>query len=204
MKLGLPEIISGIEQVASDKITSSLKEQGFDVYKNYKALKSKKEHFDIYAEKGDDKRIYELKIGKNRIQNKQFVILQDEAKRLGAKLFIVYLEIPKTHMIEFLGIENIIYQDLVDDFPSELDALSTHTTIDSVNNVEIEKISIEGSIAKITGSGTINVDLQFGSRSDLNNGEAIEDSNSIDFFFKISIDVSTNIIVKRYYKIDVE
>ncbi len=204
MKLGMSEIIGGIEQVAMNKITNSLTEQGFVVRKDYTLPNSNKMVFDIYAEKGSDKRVYELKLGKNKIQSKQFIKLQDGAKQLGAKLFIVYLEIPKTQAIEFAGIENIIYQDLIDNFPSELDAMSTHTTIESVDNLDIETISVDGSVATITGAGTINVELQFGSRSDLHNGDAIIDSNSIDFFYKISIDVSTNCVVKHYYKIDIE
>lgn len=204
MKLGMSEIIGGIEQVAMNKITNSLTEQGFVVRKDYTLPNSNKVVFDIYAEKGSDKRVYELKLGKNKIQSKQFIKLQDGAKQLGAKLFIVYLEIPKTQAIEFAGIENIIYQDLIDNFPSELDAMSTHTTIESVDNLDIETISVDGSVATITGAGTINVELQFGSRSDLHNGDAIIDSNSIDFFYKISIDVSTNCVVKHYYKIDIE
>ena len=204
MKLGMSEIIGGIEQVAMNKITNSLTEQGFVVRKDYTLPNSNKVVFDIYAEKGSDKRVYELKLGKNKIQSKQFIKLQDGAKQLGAKLLIVYLEIPKTQAIEFAGIENIIYQDLIDNFPSELDAMSTHTTIESVDNLDIETISVDGSVATITGAGTINVELQFGSRSDLHNGDAIIDSNSIDFFYKISIDVSTNCVVKHYYKIDIE
>ncbi len=204
MKLGMAEITNGIEQVALKKIIKSLQEQGFTVYRDYRSRNINKVVFDIYAEKDSDKRVYELKIGKNKIQNKQFAMLQDEAKQLGAKLFIVYLEIPKTQIIEYVGIENIIYQDLVNNFPVELDAMSTHTTIDSVDNIDIETITIDGNIANVTGSGTINVELQFGSMSDLHNGDAVIDSNSIDFFYKISIDVSTNCIVKHYYKIDIE
>lgn len=204
MKIGMNEILSGIEFTAIQKITKELIRDGFVVKNEYSPFQDSQSRFDLYAEKGDDKRIYELKIGKNRIQKKKFIALQDEAKRLGAKLYIVYLEIPRSKEIEFENLDRIIYEDLLNDFPSEVDSLSTHTTIESVDNIEIDSINIVDGVVKITGSGTINVHLQFGSRSDLRNNDAIEEENDIDFFFKLSIDASSNKVNKRYYKIDIE
>jgi len=85
-----------------------------------------------------------------------------------------------------------------------IDGLSTHTTIESIEDLEINSINISDSIVKLAGSGTINVHLQFGSRSDLRNNDAVEDAGSVDFFFKLSIDVTTNKVIKHYYKIDIE
>lgn len=197
MKIGMNEILRGIEYTAIQKITKELERDGFSINKEYSI-------FDLYAEKGDDKRIYEFKIGKNRIQKRQFIALQEEAKRLGAKLYIVYLEIPRSKEVDFEGLDQIIYKDLLNDFPSEIDALSTHTTIESIEDIEIDSINISDSIVKLTGSGTINVHLQFGSRSDLKNNDAVEDVGSVDFFFKLSVDVANNEVIKRYYKIDIE
>ena len=197
MKIGMNEILRGIEYTAIQKITKELERDGFSINKEYSI-------FDLYAEKGDDKRIYEFKIGKNRIQKRQFIALQEEAKRLGAKLYIVYLEIPRSKEVDFEGLDQIIYEDLLNDFPSEIDALSTHTTIESIEDIEIDSINISDSIVKKTGSGTINVHLQIGSRSDLKNNDAVEDVGSVDFFFKLSVDVANNEVIKRYYKIDIE
>ena len=197
MKIGMNEILRGIEYTAIQKITKELERDGFSINKEYSI-------FDLYAEKGDDKRIYEFKIGKNRIQKRLFIALQEEAKRLGAKLYIVYLEIPRSKEVDFEGLDQIIYEDLLNDFPSEIDALSTHTTIESIEDIEIDSINISDSIVKLTGSGTINVHLQFGSRSDLKNNDAVEDVGSVDFFFKLSVDVANNEVIKRYYKIDIE
>ena len=41
-------------------------------------------------------------------------------------------------------------------------------------------------------------------RSDLRNNDAVEDVGSVDFFFKLSIDITTNEVIKHYYKIDIE
>ena len=160
MKIGMNEILSGIEYTAIQKITKELVRDGFIVKNEFSSEQDKRLFFDLYAEKGDDKRIYELKIGKNRIQKKQFVALQSEAKRLGAKLYIIYLEIPRSKEVNFEGLDQIIYEDLLNDFPSEIDGLSTHTTIESIEDIEIDSINISDSIVKLTGSGSINVHLQ--------------------------------------------
>lgn len=204
MKIGINEIISGIEYTAIQKITKELVRNGFVVRNQFSSSQNSRLVFDLYAEKDEDKRIYELKIGKNKIQKKQFAALQAEAKKLGAKLYIVYLEIPRSKEIDFEGLDQIIYESLLDDFPGEIDSLSTHTTIESVEDIEIDSINISDRIVKLTGSGTINVHLQFGSRSDLKNSDAIDDVSAVDFFFKLSIDISNNEVIKHYYKIDIE
>lgn len=206
MKLGIHDVIQGIEYTAIQKLTKELLKDGFSVKNglilsqdNNKALRC-----DLYAEKENDKRIYEFKIGKNRIQKKQLGLLQDIAKQCSAKLYIVYLEIPKSKEVEFDGLELLIHQDLLNDFPNELDCLSTHTIIDSVDDIEIETMSISKNLVKITGSGTINVNLQFGSNSDCRNNNAVEDYASLDFFYKITVDINNNRIINHYYKIDTE
>lgn len=196
MKIGMNEISKGIEYVTIEKITKELEREGF-IFKN-------ESFFDLYAEKGDDKRAYELKIGKNKIQKKQFAILQEEAKKLGAKLYVIYLEIPRSSEIYFDGINQIIYEDLINDLPSEIDALSTHTMIESVDDVEINTIRISNGVVKLSGAGTINLHLQFGSNFDLKNDNGMEHEDAVDFFFRLSIDIATNEIIKRYYKIDIE
>ena len=153
MKIGMNEILSGIEYTAIQKITKELVRDGFIVKNEFSPEQDNRLFFDLYAEKGEDKRIYELKIGKNRIQKKQFAALQAEAKRLGAKLYIVYLEIPRSKEVNFEGLDQIIYEDLLNDFPSEIDGLSTHTTIESIEDIEIDSINISDSIVKLTGSG---------------------------------------------------
>ena len=205
MKIGMNEILQGIEHSAVQKITKELIKDGFSVTdKYYLQSDNKKVRFDLYAEKGSDRRIYELKIGKNKIQNKQYLALQDAAKSMEARLYIVYLEVPHSKEIEFDGLEQMIYEDLINDLPSEIDCLSTHTTIDSIDNVEIDSINISTDTINVSGSGTININLQFGSNMDLKHGDGIEEGDSMDFHFRLTIDSNKKQITKHYYKIDSE
>lgn len=202
MKLGMNDILGGIEYAAKQKIAKTLEREGFSVYDNIRAEQNDRRELDLYAVKGEDRRIYELKIGKNRIQQRQYLSLQEAAKKLNAKLYIIYLEIPRSKEIEFEGLEQIILEDLLQEVPNEIDSLSTHTIIDSVDGIDLDSIHFSDGLVKISGSGILNVNLQYGSRSDLRNNDAIEGSSAIGFFFKLSINAANNVVSKRYYKFD--
>ncbi len=199
MKIGLKEIQKGIYLAAKERICSELVKQGFKVLEE-KTSATQNYKYDIYAEKDNEKRIYELKIGKNKIYKNHLALLQSEAKSINAKLFIIYLEVPKSKEIEYDNLEQIIYENLSNNFPEELDTLSTHTSIESVNSIDIESINVESDGIRLSGSASLNLDLQFGSNYDMKNGDGLQESFTVDFSFRIKI--CNDIIVKSYYKFD--
>ena len=67
---------------------------------------------DLFAFNSYEKRIYEFKIGRNRIQRNQFERLQHYAREIGARLFVIYLEVPSSKRISFNHIEPIIHKDM--------------------------------------------------------------------------------------------
>ncbi len=68
----MKEVISGIVYAAEQKLKKELHQMGFETYSDKLC--------DLYAEKGDDRRLYELRIGKNKIQKRVFSELQANAK----------------------------------------------------------------------------------------------------------------------------
>lgn len=201
MKIGMQEVLRGIEQTAIKKISTELTRKGFTVHEHFSIFNGEIK-CDLYAENGEDKRIYELKIGKYRIQKTQYTTLQTVAKHLGAKLYIVYLEVPRSKNISFEGLAQIIQTDLQCELPVEIAGMSTHTTIDSVDDIEIDTLNISDGVISVTGSGNIGVTLWFTPRSDILNSTPNEDHDMVGFFFKLSIDRANNKVLKRYYKID--
>ncbi len=194
MKIGMNEVLSGISHSAEQKLIKELQGMGFEV--------SKDKICDIFAEKGDDRRLYELRVGKYKMQKRVFSELQAYAKEKKAKLYIVYLEVPKTTEVEFEGLDDILFNDFEDDVPNEVDSLSTHTYMESVDNVSIDSIAVLPHTIKVSGNGTLNLELQYGSRSDLEHDDGWVESKSVDFFFRVEID-NDRIIRKKYYKFDV-
>ena len=155
---------------------------------------------DLFAKKGDEKRLYEFKYHKthNDIKSKKSAIIEKKkyAEVIGAKFLVVYLE--------FEDLESKILGYIVEeDFPEELDSLSTHTSIKSIYIDSINSISISETSINISGDATISVSLQYGSKSDLQNGDGDESSESFPMTFDADLDCNLNII-KCQYEIDTD
>lgn len=163
---------------------------------------------DLYAYKGDEKRIYEFKYYKNtssiNTKKSNLKTIKKYAETIGAEAFIVYLTPLKEKTIEFEDLESKILGYIVEeDFPAELDSLSTHTSIKSIYIDSINSISISETSINISGDATISVSLQYGSNSDLQNGDGDESSESFPMTFDADLDCNLNII-KCQYEIDTD
>ena len=127
-----------------------------------------------------------------------------QLETIGAEAFIVYLTPLKEKTIEFEDLESKILGYIVEeDFPAELDSLSTHTSIKSIYIDSINSISISETSINISGDATISVSLQYGSNSDLQNGDGDESSESFPMTFDADLDCNLNII-KCQYEIDTD
>ena len=201
MKLGINEIKEGIYQAALNKTMRQLRREGYNVESDYFHEKAQLS-VDLFAYKENEKRIYEFKFGRNRIQRNQLVRLQEFAKSIGAKLYIIYLEIPQSKEILFENIENIIYDNLSQDPPSELLELSTHFYVKDVENIEISTINLDNELVSLSGSASLIVELQYGSHSDRRNGDGFEETVEFDFTFRLRLNVAERTILYSYYKFD--
>lgn len=75
-------------------------------------------------------------------------------------------------------LEQILWNLILNDLPQELDSLSTHTTVEGISDVEIEGVSKSDDMLEVWGTGTVSVDLQYGSNQDvrIDNGSVHDDS----------------------------
>ena len=201
MKLGMNEIKEGIYQAALNKTMRQLKFEGFIVEPDF-VFDEGDIHVDLFAHNKIERRIYEFKIGRNRIQRNQLLRLQNLAKNIGARLYVIYLETPHSKEIVFDGIENIIYGHLSDYPPEEICELSSHFYIKDVENVDISNIDITNELVNLSGSASLIVELQFGSHSDRRNGDGFEETVEFEFTFRLKLDVAERSILHSYYKFD--
>ena len=204
MKLGIGEINEGIHFTAVNKVARQLKREGFVVYTEYSPENNRAIRLDLFAQKGMEKRIYEFKLGKNKIQREKFVKLQNYAKHIGARLFIIYLELPASKKISFDGIADIIFEHFQEDTPTELLELATKVYIDDVDDVNIQSIDVNEDIISLDGEGTVYVEIEFGSRSDIRNGDGLNEKLQFDFYFRLKLDHYNKKVIYSYYKIDTE
>lgn len=204
MILGINEINEGIYLAALNKITRQLKKEGFIIQEDYITTElNRRIRLDLFAQKGEDRRIYEFKIGKNKIQRDQFLFLQNYARSIGARLFIIYLEVPYSKRICFEGIENIIYNQFLTDTPEELLNLAPKVYVENVDNVDINEINVDkDNIIDIKGNGTVYVEIEVGSRSDIRRDDGLNEKIRFDFSFRLKLDHLNKRILSAYYKID--
>ena len=203
MKLGLNEINEGIYIAAVNKISKQLQREGFVVKTDYPIEANQRIRLDLFAQKGFDKRIYEFKIGKNKIQREQFAFLQNYARSIDARLFIIYLEVPYSKRISFEGIEGIIYNHFLEKTPEELLNLAPKLYVDNVDNIDINDIDVDfDNIIELRGSGTVYVEIEIGSRYDIRRGDGLNEKLKFDFSFRLRLDHLDKKILSSYYKID--
>ena len=128
--------------------------------------------------------------------------MQEYARKIGARLFIIYLETPSSKEITFHGLEDIIFKDLQNDTPDELLNLASKVYINDINNVMIHSIEVNDDIIILDGDGTVYVEIEFGSRSDLRNGNGLNEKLQFDFYFSLKLDHYNRKVIHSYYKID--
>ena len=201
MKLGIDEIKEGIYQAALNKTIRQLQKEGFKIDSN-RFFEREHIEVDLYAYNEMEKRIYEFKLGKNRIQRNQFVRLQEFAKKIDARLYVIYLEIPQSKEISFNGIESILWNDLNQDSPQEICELATHFYIKDVENVDISHIDLIDETVNLSGNASLLVELQFGSHSDRRNGDGFEETVEFEFTFRLKYDLAECSVLHSYYKFD--
>lgn len=80
---------------------------------------------------------------KKRRQDKEIIELKKITDNLNAELKLIYVNSPNSKTIEIFNIEEILYENIINDVPDELDRLSTHTSIDYVSDVEINSIIVK-------------------------------------------------------------
>lgn len=158
---------------------------------------------DLYAEKGQEKRIYEFKlVGKKQYQKGQVKRFKELAEIIDAKSFVVYVNLPTQKEIIFNDLDGIIYDYFTNEnFPAELDELSTHTTIDIIEVDEITSIDVNKTLIRIEGYSTISVILQYGSDRDFNRGYGVRHCEKFPLTFEIELDLDYS-IKKIEYEID--
>lgn len=181
--------------------TDQLKAEGFKIICSQL---NNNRSIDLYAQKKDDKRLYEFKYYKNHnSESKKTNIIENKkyAKSIGAKFSIVYLNPLKEKIIEFDELSTILLSNFsAIETPDELDHLSTHTIItdievDSLDHIEI----INNDNINISGNATISVLLQYGSDRDLNNNIGSESSEYFPMSFTVNLDNDFTIQNFDYY-----
>lgn len=145
---------------------------------------------DLIASKPGHKIVFEFKAqGLQKRSKTQLLKLRRRIKQSPNTEFrLVYVTPPNSIQVEIEDIEQILVQEAIDDLPSSLDSLSTHTSIEEVTDVEFTSVSITKDQMSVRGHCNVGVRLQYGSGSDLERGEGAVSQDSFPADFELELD----------------
>ena len=119
---------------------------------------------DLYFERNGNKFAYVFKTANTLKDSRQlFEKLRHDAMSIGIHFRIILVHLPKEKEIYVEGIENTIYSAFIEKIPDDLDALSSHTQIDEIDEVELFVCKIKGGQIYLEGKSVVLVALCYGS-----------------------------------------
>ncbi|MBS6180985.1 MAG: hypothetical protein KH921_09385 [Erysipelotrichaceae bacterium] len=142
--------------------------------------------FDILVVRGNEKKVYEVKIRGSIKRDRDVTRFMHLAKEAGAEPILLYIPMPGQSEIIFDSLGDKMHEYLMNDFPSELDQLSTHTRIQEVCVERIQRIELCEDLIELEGDATITVSLQYG--NDHETAEEADDCQSFPMKFAAAVD----------------
>ena len=153
------------EKATIDQLVEEYRLKGYNVTRE---VRLDKYRVDILAEKDNSLTYIEVEGKKmDGSARKRLSEIENLVNSIpNARFIVVPARYSEEKSIVFNGLDGILYEYMVEEFPDELDELSTHTRIDEVDSVILDSVSIYGQDIVIKCSGQVSVNLQFGSDSE--------------------------------------
>ncbi|NQU05023.1 MAG: hypothetical protein HQ568_02940 [Calditrichaeota bacterium] len=169
-------LIQHFHQAVSDQVKKDYESKGYSVCAecslgDYRA--------DLVAKNDHETVVIEIKSGSLSPEKRELHRnLREYVRSQGDYRFVViYASPPRDKDIEIDKITEILHDILINDMPNNLDELSTHTSLDEVVldevvDVDLDQIHLKSdNTIRVEGTGTVGVELQFGSGSDNRNDD---------------------------------
>lgn len=157
------------EKATIDQLVEEYKQKGYNVQREARIDKYR---VDLLAEK-DGQNVY-VEVVRKRVDGearRRIEALEELIrKQPNSRLIVVKERYSDEKQIEFNNLNEILYNYFISDFPDELDELSTHSRLESVDSVVIDSIKVYGQDIIVKCSGQISVELQYGSDSEQEGG----------------------------------
>lgn len=190
-----------IHDIALDQLYADYQAKGYDVSKDEKIGLYEA---DMVAKKGEEVIVFEVKAGKMSPEYRAKIVGLGDFVRAhkNHKFLVVVATPPKPKKIDIPSLDEILYNYLVNDFPDELDSLSTQTRIESVVDSTVDELAIleeGGFMAK--GNGTVEVELQYGPTND---ASLSDDSFPFTFEIKLKQNEQNELILDEVVQLHVD
>jgi len=180
-----------LHNIAIEQIAEEYLQKGYEVSKENQIGKYQA---DIIAKKGDETIVIEIKSGKMTPDKKETITQLGNYihTQSNYKFIVVIATPPKEKKLEIINIDELLSSYFIEEFPEELNELSTHTMMDEISDIDIDEIRIDGKSIFIKGDGVVSVELQYGSDSDQTSGDGNETSDNFPFEFELTLEYDKN------------
>lgn len=157
MNINYLTLAPAIENAAIEKITKKLTNLGYKLYKDYRIGDI---FVDLLAVNNNSKIIYEFKTA-NTKNVVNYDKLQMAAKQINAQLKIVFVNPPIKHTnFDIPNLKSLLEADMFNNFPTELDTLSTHTYLKYIDSIILNDVSFKEKFLLAKGSAIARLSLQ--------------------------------------------
>ncbi len=187
---------SDLEYLKVKEVASQLRAEGYSVRESPTGIDN---GFDIVATKDDKKLAIEVKTS-SRLQASAETIknLRKRALERGFDEFrLIIVNPPREVTVSIEGLEEKLLMFLSDNFPDDLDELSSHTHLQDVNDINIDSIQVTTEGVQVIGNGVVDVELNYG-----NNSEGINSNWSFPFSFDVTLDHKLEVSSENKIEID--
>lgn len=118
-------------------------------------------HFDLVAEKGDQKIAVEVKVRSRLKEDAQRLAeLRDEARKQGIDEFrLVVVPPPHVTSVALDGLEDALRAYLAENTPEELRRLGAHSESVTVEQLDFDNVRVAPDAVQVEGEGVISVGL---------------------------------------------
>ena len=197
------------EQYLHEVAIKQLKEQYINKgYKVYEEMKFGKYSADLVAEKVDDRIVIEVKTKdmSNKRREKLRSIVDAANLKKEYKFIVVIATPPREKSIEISNIEEVLFNQIVENLPGELSSIAYKVSPEEVCDVEVSDIQIKGNQIDADGTGIVSVELQYGSGSDLTNDDGITINDNYPFTFEVilKLNIEKELEVSKIVNLEID
>lgn len=196
-----PNRLQWVEQAKIDELQAEWERKGYQMFRNAPVGEFTA---DLVAMRGDQLVVFEVKSAESLRKVRPSVVqLADYIQRIPNATFrLVVANPPKSKSIQIPELERALLDYLIENHPAEVDALSTHTQVDSVDDLEIHDVEIRRDSVAASGTAVISIGLVYGSDSDRGDeGESIQ-HHSFPFEFELTLDRDLKVLDVQSIRVD--
>ena len=179
-----------LEAAKIEELTHAFQQDGFEVVEQ----PSSGLRFDLIVRRGGQTTAIEVKSARSLRPEAQHVMkLRDLAQNEGYSDFrLVVVHPPKTTEIAIDGFESTLLLFIIENFPPELDQLSSGTQVSDVSDLSFDEVEIGRESIRTKGTGAVRVALEYDGGAERDGLTAYD-----DYPFSFQVELNRNLDIMK-------